>query len=209
MTLAVLGAGFGRTGTASLKAALERLGFAPCYHMFEVMAQPEHSRFWQRAADGEAVDWDELLGPYRAAVDWPACSFYRELAAHYPDAKVILTLRDPAAWFESAWKTIFPRITRRIAPEDEPALMRARMQRRVVIERTFGGDIESREHALAVFGRHLEEVRRTVPPERLLEYEVTQGWQPLCAFLGRSVPEQPFPQANAAEEFRARFGDAR
>ena len=208
MTLAVIGAGFGRTGTASLKNALERLGFAPCYHMFEVVAQPEHSRFWQRAADGAAVDWDELLGPYRAAVDWPACSFYRELAAHYPDAKVILTLRDPAAWFESAWRTIFPRITRPVGPEDGLALLRVKMQRRIVIERTFGGDIASRDHALAVFRRHALEVRRTIPPARLLEYEVTEGWQPLCAFLGRPVPEEPFPHANAADEFRARFADA-
>lgn len=208
MTLAVIGAGFGRTGTASLKGALERLGFEPCYHMFEVMAQPEHSRFWQRAADGEAVDWDELLGPYRAAVDWPACSFYKELAACYPDAKVVLTLRDPAVWFESAWRTIFPRITRPVAPDDERAWRRAQMQRSIIIERTFGGDIASREHAIAVFERHLEEVRRTIPPARLLAYEIAEGWQPLCAFLRRPIPDEPFPHANAAEEFRARFADA-
>ena len=121
---------------------------------------------------------------------------------------MILTLRDPAAWFESVWRTIFPRITRSVASDDEHAWPRARMQQRIIVERTFGGDIGSREHAIAVFERHLEEVRRTIPPARLLEYEVTQGWQPLSAFLGRPVPPEPFPHANAAEEFRARFADA-
>jgi hypothetical protein len=209
MTLAVIGAGFGRTGTASLKSALERLGCGPCYHMFEVVAHPEHARFWQRAADGAALDWDELLAPYRAAVDWPACRFYRELAEHYPEAKVVLTLRDPDTWFESAASTIFPRITRPDAPDDELAQLRARMQRRIIVEQTFGGDIESRAHAIAVFLRHAEEVRRTIAPERLLEYDVAQGWPPLCAFLGRPLPDEPFPHANAGEEFRARFGGAR
>jgi hypothetical protein len=209
MTLAVIGAGFGRTGTASLKSALERLGLAPCYHMFEIVAQPEHSRFWLRAAIGRSVDWDELLGPYRAAVDWPACRFYVELAAHYPSAKVVLTVREPAQWFESAWSTIFPRITRPVDQADEFAWLRARMQREIIIEQTFGGDITDRAHALAVFERHNAAVCRTIPAERLLVYEIAAGWQPLCDFLGRPVPDEPVPHANAAQEFRARFQGAR
>lgn len=208
MTLAVIGAGFGRTGTASLKRALERLGYSPCYHMFEVVERPDHSSFWLRAAEGQDVDWEELFSPYRAAVDWPACRFYAELAAYYPDAKVVLTVRDPAAWFESAWRTIFPRITRPVAEDDAPARLRMQMQHRIVIEQTFGGDIESREHALAVFERHIDEVRRTVAPERLLIYEIAEGWGPLCDFLGRPVPDEPFPHANATGEFRARFEGA-
>ncbi len=107
MALAVIGAGFGRTGTLSLRDALERLGLGPCYHMYEVMQNPGHADFWQRAADGEAVEWEELLAGYRSAVDWPVCSFWAELAARYPEAKVILTVRDPGRWFESAWSTIF------------------------------------------------------------------------------------------------------
>jgi Sulfotransferase domain len=108
MALAVIGAGFGRTGTLSLREALERLGLGPCYHMYEVVQNPGHVDFWQRATKGEAVDWEELLGSYNSAVDWPVCSFWVELAARYHKAKVILTVRDPGRWFESAWSTIFP-----------------------------------------------------------------------------------------------------
>ncbi len=205
MALAVIGAGFGRTGTLSLRDALERLGLGPCYHMYEVVQNPGHVEFWQRAADGEAVDWDELLGSYRSAVDWPVCSFWAELAARYPDAKVILTVRDPGRWFESAWSTIFPRILRPVAEDDEVALRRGRMQRQLIVEQTFGGDIESPGHAQGVFLRHIEAVKRGVTPERLLVYGVRDGWKPLCDFLGLPVPDEPFPHVNATEEFRARF----
>jgi Sulfotransferase domain len=207
MTLAVIGAGFGRTGTLSLKGALEQLGFGPCYHMVEVIEHPEHVGFWERAAAGDRVDWDQILSGYRAAVDWPACNFYAPLAEHYPEAKVILTERDPERWYESARATIFPRITRAVAPGDAVALARARMQRAIVIEQAFGGEIADRAHVLAVFREHLAAVRRTIPPERLLVYRVADGWAPLCRFLGRPVPDAPFPHANSTEDFRRRFTD--
>jgi hypothetical protein len=207
MTLGVIGAGFGRTGTLSLKGALEGLGFGPCYHMVEVIEHPEHVGFWQRAAEGGEVDWDEVLAGYCAAVDWPACNFYAPLAARYPEAKVILTVRDPEGWYDSAWQTIFPRITRPVAEDDTVARARIQMQRRVVIEQAFAGDIADREHALAVFRRHVAEVQRTIPPERLLVYQVADGWEPLCRFLERPVPDQPFPHVNASEEFKRRFND--
>ena len=156
-------------------------------------------------ADGQAVDWDELLAGYGSAVDWPVCSFWAALAAHYPDAKVILTVRDPERWFASAWSTIFPRIVRAVADDDDVGRQRARMQRQLIVEQTFGGDIESPEHVKDVFLRHLEAVQRGLPPERLLVYEVKDGWQPLCCFLGLPVPEAPFPHVNATDEFRARF----
>jgi Sulfotransferase domain len=207
MALAVIGAGFGRTGTLSLRDALERLGLGPCYHMYEVVQNPGHVGFWQRAADREAVEWEELLGSYRSAVDWPVCSFWAELAARYPEAKVILTVRDPGRWFESAWSTIFPRVMRPAAEGDEVAGRRTRMQQQLIVEQTFGGDIESAEHAKDVFVRHNEAVRRGVASERLLVYEVKEGWEPLCRFLGRPVPDEPFPHVNATEAFRARFRD--
>jgi hypothetical protein len=106
MALEVIGAGFGRTGTKSLKAALEELGFDPCYHMSELFGHPEHVELWEAAARGKSVDWNELLGGYRATTDWPACSFYEELMQSYPDAKVILTLRDPNRWYESTYNTV-------------------------------------------------------------------------------------------------------
>jgi len=207
MTLGVIGAGFGRTGTLSLKEALERLGFGPCYHMIELIEHPEHVDFWERAAAGGEVDWDEVLCGYRAAVDWPACNFYAPLAARYPDAKVVLTVRDPERWYESAQSTIFPRITRPVARDDAVAWARAQMQRKVVIEQTFGGEVADREHVLAVFRRHIEEVQRAIPAERLLVYRVADGWPPLCAFLGQPVPDEPFPHVNSFEEFRRRFTD--
>ncbi len=206
MALSVIGAGFGRTGTLSLRDALDRLGLGPCYHMYEVVHHPEHVGFWQRAVDGEAVEWEELLGSYRSAVDWPVCSFWAELAARYPEAKVILTVRDPGCWFESAWSTIFPRISRPVEEgDDEIGRRRARMQRQLIVEQTFAGDIESPEHAQRVFLRHNEDVQQRLPPERLLVYQVRDGWAPLCGFLGLPVPDEPFPHVNATEEFQARF----
>lgn len=206
MTLAVIGAGFGRTGTLSLKGALERLGFAPCYHMVEVIEHPEHVDLWQRAAAGGQVEWEEILAGYRAAVDWPACNFYASLAAHYPEAKVTLTLRDPDRWYESARATIFARIMRPLA-ENDPAWPRAQMQRKIVIEQALGGDIANRERVLMAFRRHAEEVQRTIPPARLLVYRVAEGWGPLCRFLERPVPDEPFPHVNATDDFHRRFHD--
>jgi hypothetical protein len=172
-----------------------------------VVQYPGHVDFWQRAADGEAVDWDELLGSYRSAVDWPVCSFWAELAAYYPDANVILTVRDPGRWFESAWSTIFPRITGAVAEDDEIGRRRTRMQRQLIVEQTFGGDVESPEHARHMFLRHIARVKEALPPERLLVYEIVEGWAPLCRFLERPVPDAPFPRVNATAEFRQRFRD--
>src|SRR5215218_1360168 len=107
MNLEVIGAGFGRTGTMSLKATLEELGFGPCYHMREVFEHPEHIGQWRAAMRGEPVDWERILGDYRATVDWPGCTFYDELLERNPDAKVILTVRDPQRWYESACDTIY------------------------------------------------------------------------------------------------------
>ena len=211
MALSVIGAGFGRTGTLSLRIALERLGLGPCYHMLEVFEHPEHIGIWERAGDGREVDWDGLFRSYRSAVDWPTCAFYRELAERYPEAKVVLTVRDPERWYRSAVETIFPVMTGSPAGDDPVALAQARMARRLILERTFGGRVDDRGHAVAVYERHAEEVRRTIPPERLLVYAVAEGWEPLCRFLGQPVPAEPFPQVNTTEEFQqmlaARWGE--
>ncbi len=206
MALKVIGAGFGRTGTASLKAALEILEFNRCYHMFEFMEHPEHAAYWDAASRGRPVDWDGLFGGYQATVDWPGCTFYRELMAAYPDAKVVLSVRDPERWFESASKTIFT------APRGGPKMLfqlltTPRMWRSVAVVRrilqqgTFGGKERDKAHTIGVFNAHNEEVERTVPPERLLVFEVEQGWGPLCEFLGVPVPDVPFPHVNDADAF--------
>jgi hypothetical protein len=202
--LSVIGAGLGRTGTLSLRTALERLGLGPCYHMREVFERPEHVGVWDRAADEKQVDWEVLLGSYRSAVDWPVCAFYRELAERYPQAKVILTMRDPERWYGSVMETIYP-FMKRAVPEGDAALqMWGRMAHKLILEQTFGGRLADREHAIAVYERHNEAVRRAIPQERLLVYKVAQGWEPLCRFFGLPVPEEPFPQVNTKAEFSER-----
>ena len=198
MTLKVIGAGLGRTGTLTLKTALEQLGFAPCHHMVEVFAHPEQADFWRRAAEGEAVDWEEVFGAYNASVDWPSCHFWRQLAARYPDAKIVLSLRDPERWWESMDATIL-QVTR--AMFADPARRAAmRFIELILVDQTLAGDL-SRDNVIAAFERHNAAVRAAIPSERLLVFEAAQGWTPLCQFLGVPVPETPFPKVNSRDEF--------
>jgi len=212
MSLKVIGAGFGRTGTMSLKYALEQLGFAPCYHMVETLEHPGHDAMWLALARGQSDDWRAPLDGYAASVDWPAIMIWKELAATHPQAKVILTLRDPERWYESASKTIFARMrefAEALARDDAESVDPARrahmrMVNAVVVDKAFGGNLD-RDHAIQVFNAHNDEVRRTIPLERLLVYESGQGWDPLCAFLRVPVPETPYPKVNTTDDFAARF----
>ena len=211
MALKVIGAGFGRTGTASLKAALEELGLDRCYHMTEVFPRPEHVPVWQAAAEGKAVDWDGLFKGYQATVDWPGCTFYRELRQHYPDAKVILSVRDPEAWYKSATETIYS-MSRRgfpisLVPLLVPRLRRfVRMVSTIIWQNTFHNRFEDKAYALSVFNDHIAEVKQTVPPEKLLIYEVKEGWEPLCDFLEMPIPDKPFPRLNDSSAFKQQAG---
>jgi hypothetical protein len=203
----IVGAGFGRTGTLSLKTAVERLGFAPCYHMMEVFAHPTHAETWRRAAEDRATDFDAVLAGYRATVDWPACAFWRELADAYPNAKVLLSVRPPDRWYASFRETIYEVFQQPLPEEAGPeGAMLLGMARQVVIGRSFGGHLGDRDALVAAYERHNAEVRAGVPPERLLEFDVAQGWEPLCAFLGVEIPEEPFPNVNDRAAFRAFFG---
>jgi Sulfotransferase domain len=215
----VIGAGFGRTGTTSLKAALEELGFGPSYTLGEVFRNPEHVRVWEAASDptGEGVDWEGFLAGYGVAVDWPACTFYEELIGAFPEASVILTVRDPAHWYESTRSTIHElrRLTRGPLPLRAAFALAApfapgpagavRLAESLVWEGTFEGRFEDRDYAMGVFERHNETVRLRVPPERLLVFDVREGWEPLCDFLGVEVPDGPFPRLNEAREMRLRL----
>lgn len=204
MSLEVIGAGFGRTGTLSLKAALERLGFEPCHHMVAVIQEPGQAAVWDAAARGHPPDWSEFLKEYRAIVDWPGCHFWRELAAAFPKAKVVLTERDPEAWYRSMAHNILqvvagpPESARSARPHAQ-----MRMAHHIVAEKTFGGDF-GRENVLKVYEAHNEAVKAAIPKERLLVYDVGQGWAPLCDFLGVPLPREPFPRTNSTQEFRAR-----
>ncbi|HEV3282711.1 MAG TPA: sulfotransferase [Solirubrobacteraceae bacterium] len=205
-TLAVVGAGLGRTGTNSLKVALEQLLGGRCYHMFELAERAQDMPIWQAAVRGEAVDWGSFLREYIASVDWPAAAFWRELAEANPRALVLLSVRDsPQTWWESMRQTIVPTISGEV-PVGDPSTMRRRSMVAEMMTARFTPDWSDRDAAVAAYERHNEEVRRTVPRERLLEWRPTEGWGPLCAALGMPVPDSPFPQANTTADFRARQG---
>ena len=197
MALKVIGSGLGRTGTLSTKLALEQLGFGPCHHMVEVFMHPESIPLWIAAGNGEP-DWDAIFGDYQAMVDHPGCAYWRQLMEHYPDAKVLHTVRDPDRWFDSTQATIFsPQNIDRPMPEPMATFFGQ-------LKAFYGGDMADRGFMTDFFRRHTEAVIAGVPKERLLVFEVAQGWEPLCAFLGVPVPATPYPRENTKEQFQAR-----
>ena len=172
-SLQVIGAGFGRCGTTSLARALEMLGYGPCYHMQVAMIRYPHLKFWTRAAAGETVDFRSFFSKYRATVDWPACEFYRELMAVYPDAKVLLNTRDPPSWYDSTQQTLWT--IDRVLPWWFPKVIR-RMHDDLIWNGRFKGQFTDRAKAIEIFDQHLDEVRRTVPPDRVLLALRTAEW---------------------------------
>jgi hypothetical protein len=202
MALQVIGAGLGRNGTLTLKTALEQIGFGPCHHMVEVFAHPEQGQFWLRAAMGEKVDWEDVFGNYHASVDWPSCHFYKELSERYPDAKVILSERDPKQWFESITSTILKSM-KRIEIEDPARAEWFRFAHMIVVEQTFHNNLDE-DNVIAAYLSHNAEVKATIAPERLLVFNPAEGWAPLCRFLEVPVPAMPFPHVNSREEFNSR-----
>ncbi len=199
----------------SLRLALQELLGGPCYHMEVVIRdRPDHIPLWRAVARGESMDWGKLFEDFEAAVDWPAARFYRELAERFPEAKVILTVRDPGGWYDSLRATIY-RMTE-VSSSFPANLMlglggprrhMTAMGREVVWDdpETFAGSFPDREGGIAVFEQHLERVKQAIPPERLLVYNVAEGWEPLCRFLDLPVPETPFPNVNDKREFIARI----
>lgn len=198
MALRVVGAGLGRTGTHTLKVVLERLLGGPCHHMVEVFQHPEQQPLLQAAVDGAPLSaWGSVLDGYVAAVDWPMCRWYAELAAANPEAIVLLSVRDSAdAWWRSASRTIFQGLPAEPTNEwDRWAVQ--------LIDGHIGSHVDA-DVAKAGYERHNAEVRATIPAHRLLEWNATQGWAPLCEALGVPVPDEPFPVTNTTEEFNAR-----
>jgi hypothetical protein len=195
VALSVIGAGFGRTGTESMKLALETLGFGPCHHMKEVLSNPAQLDLWRAAARGDLPDWEEAFAGYRSAVDWPSAYFWRELSAYYPGAKVLLTMRSAKTWYESMNRTILKVLRESTDPES--------IGKRLIGEKVFGGRLDDRSHAIAVYQENIAAVQAAVPPDRLLTYKLGDGWEPLCRFLGKQVPDTPFPRSNSTEEFQA------
>jgi hypothetical protein len=204
VTLRVIGAGLGRTGTASLKLALERLLDGRCYHMREVMDDLGQDLFWLAAVRGEEHDLDGFLAPYVSTVDWPACAFWRELAAANPDALILLSTRESAErWWASMDATIVPTVKQRVSASD-PLLARHGRMVNELFERRFCARWSEPEAAMAAYERHNEDARRGVEPSRLLEWQPGDGLEPICGALGVEVPDAAFPHENTAADFHAR-----
>lgn len=193
MPLAVIGAGFGRTGTDSLKTALEMLGVGNCYHMYEVIPHQERVDSWRAVAKGKLPDWDNLFRGYGAAVDWPAAFYWRELSEYYPEAKVLLSVRDADLWYDSMEKTIFSSLRKSTDPES--------LGLALIRDQVFGGNINDREHVIAAYNKNIADVQSTLPPERLLTYHTGDGWDPICKFLNIPIPTDPYPHRNQADGF--------
>ncbi len=205
MTIKVIGAGFGRTGTLSMKYALEILGFDKCYHMMEMTMHPNHARYWLDLAAGKDIDWEALFDGYQAAVDWPSASFWRDQMVAYPDAKVLLTQRNSDKWYQSVTDTIWQVSSGNKASADPIAQASAQLAFALIWDPIFDGRVDDKAHAIACYEAHNQAVIETVPDDKLLVYEPGQGWEPLCGFFGLPIPDAPYPHMNSTEEFSERW----
>lgn len=213
MSLQIIGAGFGRTGTLSTYTALKELGF-PCYHMFEVLRNKDnktHLDFWNNVANasaGQQHNWEEVFGKYTASVDNPACCVWKELMVAYPDAKVLLTLhpKGAEAWYESTIDTIYFteimwqfKVLKLLTPFGRKM---GNMSKKLIWQRSHKGTMHDKARAMAHYQKHIEDVKATVPPEKLLIFSADQGWEPLCKFLGKEIPKKEFPNVNDRNEIK-------
>jgi Sulfotransferase domain len=213
----LIGAGLPRTGTLSQKVALEMLGLAPCYHMVNVLGDMDLAQVWRQALDGEAR-WSEVFEGFQATVDWPGSFFYRELAEFYPEAKVLLSIRDAEAWERSMRDTIWGLFYGDMLIRDLSSartrvdskwhgyieMMEEMWQKSGLINDGAHTTPESMMEAMEAFNA---EVQETVPAERLLVWSVSDGWEPLCDFLELPVPDTPFPHLNDSKVFSDRIVD--
>ena len=204
MALEVIGAGLGRTATFSLKFALEHLGIGPCYHMSEVFAAGRRNvPLWLDVVRGKP-DWEAVFAGFQSTTDYPACTYWRELAAFYPHAKVILTVRDADSWFDSVSETIFsPKMQGSLVGSPVGAMMQG------VIFDAFGGRGNDRAFMTDWFVRRNQAVIDSLPSDRLLVFSPKEGWKPLCAFLGVPVPDAPFPRVNSRDELKQGMAEQR
>ena len=220
MSLKVIGAGFPRTGTTSLKQSLEMLGVArKCYHMKELLVKPETLPIWLRLEETGDTDWDTLYDGFEATVDFPGYPFYKEHMVQYPDAKVILTVRPFEPWYKSIYSTIWKagpqtvpekvRMMARLAvnPRLRKVVSCIKFAHRILWQKQFKGRFEDKDFVEECFYQHIEEVKAYVPADKLLVYDVRDGWEPLCAFLGVENPGEPLPHLNKKENFKTMLGE--
>jgi hypothetical protein len=215
MALKVIGAGWGRTGTESLKKALEIIGFGKCYHAFELLKDGHRVVYWEQLAKGEQPDYDRLFEGFQSAVDFPVALYYKEFMKQYPEAKIILSYRDPEKWYESASKTIlrpipffFIPLCRFVGLFNKNISYFPRIHAIMINEilnQFMQGRQNDRAFMINLYNRWVEDVKQTVPEEKLLVFEAREGWEPLCKFLNVPIPEVPYPKGNDSEQFRKRI----
>jgi hypothetical protein len=211
--LKVINTGLGRTGTTSLGLALDRLGNGPCYHMFDVVGDDKRLGQWERiVCQNQTPDWHEIFDGYTSVADGPSSIYYGQIISAFPAAKFILTVRDPESWYRSTYQTLyqFAVESRRNAPP--PQSLPGRLFGLVdtmIWSGLFGGRFEDKQYAIDAYLRHNEQVTQVIPAEQLLVYDVTEGWAPLCGFLGVDVPATEFPRANDAQSMRRVVQQAR
>jgi hypothetical protein len=194
MSIKVIGTGFGRTGTDSMREALGMLGFGPCHHMLEVIGNEEQTRLWRAVAQGGAPDWSQLFAGYGSCVDWPSAHYWRTLIEVYPEAKVVLTYRSAESWWQSFEQTILTGLRMSTDPKS--------LGLALIRDQVFGGRADDRQHAMAIYEENVRAVKATVPPERLLVHNLGDGWGSLCAHLGVPIPAEPYPSRNNASDFQ-------
>jgi hypothetical protein len=208
--LKLINAGLGRTGTTSLKVALERLGYGPSYHMFDVISSADRLEQWEKiVCDAQRPDWEAVFDGFTSAADGPSAIYYRQIMEAFPEAKVILTIRDAERWYQSTYDTLYQFALKmgENPPKDNSTPARIyRITSTMIWNGLFGGRFADKEHAIEVFQNHNQEVLQNVDPDNLLVYDVKQGWEPLCAFLGADVPPEDFPRGNDTESMRRRLG---
>ena len=211
----VVGVGFGRTGTLSLKAALDQLGVGPCFHMLDLINGPDRARdlpYWIRIADGEKVDWGEVFAPWQSTVDWPACTLWQELVDAFPAATVLLNVRDFDDFYRSCENTLLAVKRAALAGELPPDAGRMaspelwRVIEKLVWQGDFRGRFEDRDWVRAMYHDRIAAIKAYVPPERLVVWNLGDGWEPIADALGVPVPDDPFPHLHDTNEFRAACG---
>jgi hypothetical protein len=210
--LRLINAGLGRTGTTSLQVALDRLGLSPCFHMFDIVDDDRRLAQWEKiVCDGQPPDWAAVFDGYTSAVDGPCAIYYQQISEAFPQAKVILTVREAEGWYRSTHDTLFQFALRSRQNPPPPGSRQDRLARIVntmVWDGLFGGRFTDKDHAIEVYHRRNEEVVRTLGAANVLVFDVKQGWEPLCDFLGLDVPGEPFPHANDVAAMRQRISQA-
>ncbi|MGI9568253.1 MAG: sulfotransferase family protein [Desulfobulbia bacterium] len=198
-SLKVIGTGFGRTGTDSMREALEILGLGPCHHMRELIKDPEHERLWRSVVAGATPDWDLLLGGYSSCMDWPSAYYWPQLVDAFPEAKVILTWRSAESWWKSFEKTILQGILSYVETEDTPK------NTELIGPKVFHDKPDDRDHCIAVYEANVAAVKENIPAESLLVHKLGDGWEPLCSHLNVPVPDIPYPSSNSTSKFQGEF----